>query len=300
MSGRDKGSGCLAIGVLVFSAFFWFLAIVGAGWWCYPVAVFLSIFGISGVFVAYHSAVRPKKKASVATSVQEELQEIEAYAHEEQARTIDDYIDVVEQDGVHTVSLRSGHPPIVKIRLHEMLRYREAYRVKSGDEILRIHDDSKRYTYVAPSAGVITRLVWYSDGNILKVKIGDKLIDLDTTDSALKKYEAERASESLQADKREIAKRLLEAEHRRELRKQVMQELIDKGEILPTSGRAPIPRNVVDSVYVRDGGKCVYCGSREKLQVDHIIPFSKGGADTVENLQLLCQKCNIAKSNHIG
>lgn len=80
-----------------------------------------------------------------------------------------------------------------------------------------------------------------------------------------------------------------------------MQDLIDGGELFPeASKRPPIPKEVADTVWNRDGGKCVYCGSTENLHFDHIIPFSKGGATNVENLQLLCQKCNLEKSNKIG
>ena len=76
---------------------------------------------------------------------------------------------------------------------------------------------------------------------------------------------------------------------------------MDEGEIFPEANkRPPILKEVVDVVWRRNGGKCVYCGSTENLQLDHIIPFSKGGATTVENLQLLCQKCNLQKSNKIG
>lgn len=102
-------------------------------------------------------------------------------------------------------------------------------------------------------------------------------------------------------EKEEIAKKLKEKHRKRELEKVVRQELIDSGELFGDEPkRPPIPREVVDAVYKRDGGKCVYCGSVENLQLDHIIPFSKGGATTLENLQLLCQKCNLEKSNHIG
>ena len=64
--------------------------------------------------------------------------------------------------------------------------------------------------------------------------------------------------------------------------------------------RKPIPQNVKDQVWNRDGGKCIQCGSNENLEFDHIIPHSKGGADTYRNLQLLCQPCNGRKSNKIG
>lgn len=48
-------------------------------------------------------------------------------------------------------------------------------------------------------------------------------------------------------------------------------------------------------VWQRDGGKCRNCGSRYDLHFDHIIPRSWGGASTVENVQLLCLRCNLRK-----
>ena len=51
----------------------------------------------------------------------------------------------------------------------------------------------------------------------------------------------------------------------------------------------------------RDDYKCVHCGRRSddgvKLHIDHILPFSKGGLTVKENLQTLCNECNIGKSN---
>ena len=61
-----------------------------------------------------------------------------------------------------------------------------------------------------------------------------------------------------------------------------------------------ISQEVKDRVWNRDGGKCVECGSNENLEFDHIIPFSKGGANTYRNIQLLCEPCNRNKSAKIG
>ena len=47
---------------------------------------------------------------------------------------------------------------------------------------------------------------------------------------------------------------------------------------------------------------CQYCGSKpgsDKLHVDHLIPFSKGGSDEVENLTVACQACNCKKKANI-
>ncbi len=56
-----------------------------------------------------------------------------------------------------------------------------------------------------------------------------------------------------------------------------------------------IPQDVRIKVSVRDGGKCRQCGSSEDLHFDHVIPWSKGGANTVNNIQLLCGRCNRRK-----
>ena len=53
-------------------------------------------------------------------------------------------------------------------------------------------------------------------------------------------------------------------------------------------------------VWERDGGRCVRCGAQQDLQYDHIIPLARGGADTTENLQLLCAPCSRAKGDSIG
>lgn len=51
--------------------------------------------------------------------------------------------------------------------------------------------------------------------------------------------------------------------------------------------REPIPENVRLFVWRRDKGQCVRCGSRERLEFDHIIPVVAGGSSTERNIQLL-------------
>jgi hypothetical protein len=63
--------------------------------------------------------------------------------------------------------------------------------------------------------------------------------------------------------------------------------------------REAIPRLIQREVWQRDGGRCVECFARERLCFDHIVPFSKGGGNSVRNLQLLCEPCNLSKSNRI-
>lgn len=61
-----------------------------------------------------------------------------------------------------------------------------------------------------------------------------------------------------------------------------------------------ISQQVKDLVWNRDNGKCRECGSNERLEFDHIIPFAKGGSNTYRNIQLLCEPCNRTKSDKIG
>jgi hypothetical protein len=60
-----------------------------------------------------------------------------------------------------------------------------------------------------------------------------------------------------------------------------------------------IPQVVKTAVWQRDGGRCRQCGAQQYLEFDHIIPYSKGGASSVNNVQLLCRMCNAKKGAHI-
>lgn len=60
-----------------------------------------------------------------------------------------------------------------------------------------------------------------------------------------------------------------------------------------------IPDSVKREVWYRDGGCCVRCRSNQYIEFDHIIPFSKGGTNTVRNVQVLCRACNSLKSDRI-
>lgn len=62
--------------------------------------------------------------------------------------------------------------------------------------------------------------------------------------------------------------------------------------------RIPFSEDIRDKVFKRDGYRCVRCGASNKekrLEVDHIIPISRGGTNDIGNLQTLCWECNKDK-----
>ena len=63
-----------------------------------------------------------------------------------------------------------------------------------------------------------------------------------------------------------------------------------------------IPRAVMLKVVRRDNHICQSCHQHvrdDEIEFDHIIPVSKGGPTTVDNLQLFCRSCNRKKSNSL-
>jgi 5-methylcytosine-specific restriction endonuclease McrA len=83
----------------------------------------------------------------------------------------------------------------------------------------------------------------------------------------------------------------------------------NKTEVRSSENRSPkyskhednryIPQTVQDEVFARDEGRCAYvspggmrCNSTWDLQIDHIIPFAKGGGHSMDNLRILCRAHN--------
>ncbi len=56
-----------------------------------------------------------------------------------------------------------------------------------------------------------------------------------------------------------------------------------------------VPDSLRAAVLVRDGGRCRRCRRSINLEMDHIVPVSKGGKTEETNLQVLCRRCNRAK-----
>ena len=84
------------------------------------------------------------------------------------------------------------------------------------------------------------------------------------------------------------------------------QSIIELHPIVASRGHAraqalsPTPTLTNTALFARDAQLCLYCGhefSRPSLTRDHVLPLSKGGRDTWENVVTACFHCNSRKSN---
>ena len=53
------------------------------------------------------------------------------------------------------------------------------------------------------------------------------------------------------------------------------------------------------NLFLRDRFSCQYCGDRDDLTFDHLIPRSRGGQTTWENVVTACAPCNLRKGGHM-
>ena len=85
--------------------------------------------------------------------------------------------------------------------------------------------------------------------------------------------------------------------------KSLPKEILSQEELKQINRRRNINDTTRYAVLERAGFKCQCCGSKPLknndviLHIDHIIPHSLGGSDNVDNLQVLCNKCNTSKQN---
>lgn len=85
-----------------------------------------------------------------------------------------------------------------------------------------------------------------------------------------------------------------------QIRKEKIDQLSKKK--TSTTKRKAFTKSIRHEVFKKCNYRCVECGATKdqtSLHIDHILPISKGGNDELNNLQILCQACNLAKHNRI-
>lgn len=81
----------------------------------------------------------------------------------------------------------------------------------------------------------------------------------------------------------------------KELRNSPFKHVLNKR----TTKRKKISLELRREVYASDGWACVQCGTNKDLEIDHIIPLSRGVTDGRDNLQTLCAHHNRKKGVRI-
>jgi len=123
-----------------------------------------------------------------------------------------------------------------------------------------------------------------------------KVLVLNTTYEPLNVCSVRRALVLLLKDKAEILERTGSALHSERSAYEIPL-------VIRLTTYVRIPRRAASSrisrraVFARDKHRCQYCGSARHLTVDHVVPRSRGGADTWDNLVTSCAPCNRKKAD---
>jgi 5-methylcytosine-specific restriction endonuclease McrA len=91
--------------------------------------------------------------------------------------------------------------------------------------------------------------------------------------------------------------------------KKAVQPHAARHDVSQTSGEdrsRHIPPSTRDAVFKRDEGRCTYvgpngvrCGATHRLQIDHIVPYARGGSNAAANLRLLCERHNKQEAERV-
>ncbi len=81
----------------------------------------------------------------------------------------------------------------------------------------------------------------------------------------------------------------------------VRQSIDNELDVLAPPRRRYVPLETKRAVRGRDGNCCRQCGAIDgPLHIDHIFPWSKGGSNDLDNVQVLCAACNLRESAQIA
>jgi len=123
-----------------------------------------------------------------------------------------------------------------------------------------------------------------------------KVLVLNTTYEPLNVCSVRRALVLLFKDKAEVLEQS-GAAYRSEHATYELPHVIRLRHYVPVPRRNTHARISRRAVFARDRHRCQYCGSDRHLTVDHVVPRSKGGSDTWDNLVTSCAPCNRKKGD---
>jgi 5-methylcytosine-specific restriction endonuclease McrA len=126
--------------------------------------------------------------------------------------------------------------------------------------------------------------------------MGGRVLVLNATYEPINVCSVRRAVVLLLKEKAELVERAmweLHSEHTA-LARPVVIRLVAYVHVPRDTHRRKITRR---AVFARDGWTCQYCGSRSNLTVDHVIPRSKGGGSSWDNIVASCAPCNRRKGD---
>ena len=123
-----------------------------------------------------------------------------------------------------------------------------------------------------------------------------KVLVLNTTYEPLNVCSVRRALVLLLKDKAEVLERSGTA-YRSERTSHELPSVIRLNTYVTLPRRRAGARISRRAVFARDRHRCQYCGSERHLTVDHVVPRSKGGTDTWDNLVTSCAPCNRKKGD---
>lgn len=119
---------------------------------------------------------------------------------------------------------------------------------------------------------------------------GEEFSQAEKTDGESHEEEIEDLIDTLETEKKITEKEIDKSEP----------HIQDRNDFQDPSHPRYITPVVRRKVWMRNKGQCAMCGSRKDLQYDYITPISAGGNKVIENLQLLCIKCEKAKFGEMG
>src|SRR5437763_2095381 len=126
--------------------------------------------------------------------------------------------------------------------------------------------------------------------------MGSRVLVLNATYEPINVCTVRRAVVLLLKEKAELIERGRHELHSESstLARPVVIRLVTYVKVPRDAHRRKIPRR---AVFARDSWTCQYCGSRSNLTVDHVIPRSKGGASSWDNIVASCAPCNRRKGD---